>query len=92
MKLENAAFLSWFYRKLRHEVSLMEKLKLSIARRLDKNPKYCWANLIMWALGHRKWYSILSERSNEYDYTSLSCTEKEGAYCGKCRESGRLSK
>ena len=68
-------------------------LKFAIARGLDKNPKYCWANLVMWALGYTPWWSILFPDSNEHNQTHLQCTESSGgAYCGKCRKNGRLSK
>ncbi len=67
------------------------KIKWLIANRLDKNPKYCWANLVTWALNWTPWWSIFRHDSNEHNQTHLSCTERDGAYCGKCFKNGRLS-
>jgi len=57
-----------------------ENLKLDVAVFLNRNPDYCWAELVLWAM-FRKWYLIWTEN---WDYTNKKCTS-ESYYCGKCR-------
>lgn len=89
LRYSRFAFKLDYYRRY----GIFVHLKFAIAQRLNKNPDYCWPHLVMWALGYRKWYSILSERFNEYDYKSQWCPgHEEYAYCGKCRVQGRMAK
>ncbi len=62
----------------------IEKIKFKIAYRLDKNPEYCWANLVMWALNYRPWWSIFCKTSSWNDYKERGCDKQNGFYCGKC--------
>ena len=57
----------------------MNKVKLIIARRLNRNPKACWANLVMWAMG----YQSLGETFRvDGNWKSQICSDPY--YCGKC--------
>jgi hypothetical protein len=53
-----------------------------IALLLNRNPKYCWAELVMWSAK----YSTFEETK------SLSCVEHdcECGWCGKCDRTGMI--
>ena len=57
-----------------------DNLKLDVAVFLNRNPDYCWPELVYWSMG-RKWYWILTENG---DYKHKKCTP-DSNYCGKCR-------
>jgi len=60
---------------------------------LDKNPKYCWANLVMWAEGYRSFWSLFFKNHQQNDYKEQICRKKYDtpcAYCGKCEITGRF--
>lgn len=64
-------------------------LRWQIASYLNNKCKdACWFELCMWALG----YHSFRETFIEDRWKSQYCTEEEGAYCGKCYNTGRLSK
>ena len=37
----------------------IKDMKFAIARFLNRNPRYCWSDLVMWALGYEKWYDLI---------------------------------
>ena len=57
-----------------------ENFKLDVAAFLNRNPDYCWTQLVLWAR-YRKWYLIWTEN---WDYRHKGCTPDD-TYCGKCR-------
>lgn len=62
-----------------------------IAEYLDKNPEYCWAELALWMMGHRPFWSIIF--NNEF-YKNQICRKGNSgtpyAYCNKCEITGRF--
>jgi hypothetical protein len=68
---------------------MIERLKMKLARLLDRNPDYCWAELVMWAQGYRDILSILPWHPDN-DYKTHMCKIfKEcnpSGWCGKCKE------
>jgi len=73
--------------------SFNESVKLFIARLLNffMPNKYCWAGLVMWALG----YGTLAEKKSEYDVNNCKNNPEYqtngSCYCGKFTE-GELTK
>ena len=69
-------------------MKILEKMKFKIAHMYDKNPSYCWANLAMWAMGYRSFWSLFFKGHDEHDYDEQVCRHKNEAtpygYCGKC--------
>jgi hypothetical protein len=77
--------------RLRRFVSnLFEWARFQIVYKLDKNPNYCWNNLVQWALGFRRFRSLFFKNDSENDYKKQECRpENDGypyPYCGKCWE------
>jgi len=72
----------------------MKKLKYIFIKWLDKNPDYCWANLVSWAEGMRSFWSLFFKNHSEYDYKWQVCRKAfEGTpspYCGKCGLTGKF--
>ena len=58
------------------------KIKMFIAKTIDRHPKACWALLVWWAMGCR----TFKETFIEDNVFHQSCREEEGSYCGKCKE------
>ena len=52
---------------------LISKIRYKIAELLNRNPSRCWAHLVCWALGTRKFSEGFDQTCKEGDY-----------YCGKC--------
>jgi len=74
-------------KRYKFKESWIERIKFWIAKRLDKNPEYCWANLVMWSLGYRPWYILFWESHIEYDLKDRSCPLcSDYPYCGKCAD------
>ena len=63
------------------------KLKMLVARILDRHPKTCWALLVMWAVGIRDF----RETFVEGDIFDQICKGREGQYCGKCEDEQYVS-
>lgn len=53
----------------------------------NRYPEACWANLVMWANG----YASFKETFWWGEWKQQSCREEDGAYCGKCAKTNRLS-
>lgn len=65
---------------------IREKWRWWLIYKLDKNPEYCWADLVTWAI-YLKSYRELKECKNLY------CPENGPyAYCGKCEQNGKMEK
>jgi len=81
-------------KKRKSTYTLGEKVKFYIALKLNKNPEYCWMNLVLWVLGYRSFWSLFFKNHPENDYKDQSCREDNiycpYAYCGKCEETGRF--
>ena len=72
----------------------IRQLKYKIIEKLDKNPDYCWANLVLWAEGYRKFWSLFFKNHFDNNYKNQSCREGNSgtpyAYCGKCEKTGKF--
>lgn len=71
--------------------NLKKKIKWEIAKFLNNFEETCWADLVVWATTKssllelwpwRRWY--------KESVWGCDCLQSEGAYCGKCYETGRL--
>lgn len=58
------------------------KLKFLIAEILNLKQEYCWASLVMWALGYWKPKHIKGETCKKESLTSCTGT----CYCGKFKK------
>lgn len=58
-------------------------LKYKYIKYLDKNPDYCWANLTMWASGHKPFWSLFF-KSHIYKTKFCEIDVTGCGYCGKC--------
>jgi len=68
-----------------------ERFFLWVANQLDKNSKYCWAELVLWAYGHYPVFAVFPFHKNYEDLTTLLCVKsKSYAWCGKCAVLGRI--
>lgn len=75
-------------------MSRSEGLKMRLAQWLDKNPDYCWANLVNWVLGTEDFWSLLWPWHIDHsNYKCQMCRESREStpypYCGKCEHTGR---
>ena len=76
-------------------MSRSERLKMRFVKWLDKNPDYCWSNLVHWVLGYEDFWSLLWPWHADYsNYKCQMCRESHKdsypyAYCGKCERTGR---
>lgn len=64
---------------------ILEQIRFKIALYLNRNPKACWANLVMWAIGYQTFTETFDKSGN---WKARICDDM--AYCGKCREPVRL--
>ena len=64
-------------------------LRSEIIHRLDKNPEYCWATLVMWSLGYSPFWEIVTDNA-KYKYQVCRKGKETGAYCGKCEVTKRF--
>ncbi len=69
--------------------SKIHGIRLKVADRLDSNPNYCWANLVLWALGYcDSWVAWLWPYCETNGIESKLCvpdgTDGCWSYCGKC--------
>ena len=66
----------------------MNKIKFKVIVYLNKNPEYCWANLVQWAEGIKPFWSLFFKNHPDNDYKDQVCRKNnEGtpyAYCNKC--------
>ncbi|MDD4892412.1 MAG: hypothetical protein PHH73_00235 [Candidatus Rickettsiella isopodorum] len=73
--------------------SIIEKIRLMIAYKLDKNPETCWSNLSCWAMGIQSFYETFLENGHN-NYKHQECRKgNKGtpyAYCNKCELSRRF--
>jgi hypothetical protein len=67
----------------------MEWIKTKIIIWLDAHySDACWANLVMWSTGIQTFKETFGIEGN---WKHQSCSDEGGgAYCGKCRKTGRL--
>ena len=69
-------------------MSLLKRIRFKIAMYIDdRHQEACWANLVAWAVGT----SSFKETFWQGRWKDQGCTEKEGAYCGKCAMTERLT-
>jgi hypothetical protein len=57
--------------------TLEENIRFRIIYQLDKLDKWCWADLVMWALRYRPFDEVGPVRQ---------CLRHDGPYCGKCEK------
>lgn len=62
----------WFEKRL-------ENLKLWIAEKLNRNPEYCWPELVIWSI-FRDFTEIWTRNEK---YKTKTCQPGQ-TYCGKC--------
>jgi len=68
-------------------MKLLERIKFRIAYYISgRYPKACGYNLFAWAMGLRTTKEVFWQGG----WKDQDCTEKYGAYCGKCVKTGRL--
>jgi len=65
-------------------MSFWKRIRFKIARLLDRNPNFCWADLVSWVNG----YTSLREAWGTGCRKSNSNTPY--AYCGKCEKTGKF--
>jgi hypothetical protein len=67
---------------------IIEKIKFKIAEHYDKKENYCWANLVVWALGYNSFLSLFLKNHDDHNYTTQICRPDfvDYAYCGKCNK------
>ena len=71
-------------------MKLKQKIKFMIARILDRTFKNaCWADLVSWSLNRITFRELFND---DWQWGSQRCSQKEGAYCGKCYDTERLNK
>ena len=75
---------------------LKDRILLCIAEMFNRNPEYCWSELVNWAVGYNPFWSLFFPWLYHYDdeYKSQGCRESSEstpyAYCGKCEQNGRF--
>ncbi len=63
------------FKRLSHKI---ENVKFRLIYKLDKLDKWCWADLVMWAMGYIKF--------KELHHTRECLRRNEYPYCGKCEK------
>jgi len=77
---------------------MKNKILLRIAQLIDDHNKdMCWAELVMWAIGDRSFWSLFIKRYDDYnDYRLQTCRKNNPytpyAYCGKCERNRNFYK
>jgi len=68
------------------ENNLFKKIKYIIATYLNKNPEYCWANLVLWAEGITPFWIVFNTlyMKNQICRKDVLLGIQGKSYCGKC--------
>lgn len=61
-------------------MNILERVRFSIAIKLNNNSESCWANLVLWAVGYQSLFETFGANGN---WKNQRCNP-EDAYCGKC--------
>ena len=72
---------------------LREKFRFKIINFLNKFESSCWADLVVWATTPEgsSYMELWPYRAwHKESVWGCDCPEEQGAYCGKCYETGRL--
>ena len=64
----------------------MKWFRWKIATLLDKNPDYCWASLVTWAIYKEPFWSVFRQKQQICRWNN---TGTPYAYCNKCELTGK---
>ena len=65
-------------------MSYWTRIRFKIAKLLDRNPNFCWADLVFWAIGYGSLRAAWGTRCRK------SNPRTPYAYCGKCEKTGKF--
>jgi hypothetical protein len=73
-----------------------QDIKLMVACLYDKNPDYCWSELVNWATRVNSFWSLFWPWHPENIYKEQGCRARfestPYAYCGKCEKTGNFNR
>lgn len=82
----------------KYMTTMWQNILLRTAKLIDDHNKdMCWAELVMWSLGHRSFWGLFWKYHDGYSNYRIQACRKSNmhtpfAYCGKCEENGNFYK